>query len=686
MPDFECLNSNNSIGQKEQSTTNNENNVSTKSQNTSTDLDASLIINKVGHSAPDDVEMFVKSAESGIKKNFCVFCETDQGKLSRHVIRKHKDKEEVIQLLSFEKGSNERKAIMEKIRKRGQFHFNTNRAINTGERKVTRRPNAKYNKLAIDFATCPSCLADYAKTSLRHHYRRCTKKNSAKRRSILTSSKRLVGRIHLKACDILRKRIFPTMQDDNIAKSIRYDELIVLFGNKLCQKYKDPHFYDMIRQKLRQLGRFLLEVRKQDKEIYDFFSIFYPKHYDATIAAVQSLAGLNDSGTGFKIPSLATSLGTLIKQICKLCISEWIKRHNKEKQKYAENFLKLLIEDYTSSVSRTALETQARKKRQSTVVLPSKNDIQKLQVYLRDKLRKNYKTLNENFSKKAWHDLAASTLTSIQLFNRRRAGEIERILIKDFQNYQKIDENMIGEAYFKFSIEEKRAAQKYVRFTIRGKLNRTVPVLLHRELLVCLELLLKNRHLANVNKNNPYLFGIPGTFKGDYKYLRACVLMREFAEKCGAEKPDTLRGTILRKHVATMCVNFNLSENQVSDLASFLGHADRIHKEHYRQPIITREILQISKLLEAVQGKNNSEEDSDNNSETEFDINEPSSANSDAQDRSVFIDDYENCTMTSASQHANCSNVSELEENLSDTNLAKSKKKNQQKKRSSTYK
>lgn len=152
---------------------------------------------------------------------------------------------------------------MAKIRKRGQFFFNTNRAVNTGERKVSRRPNAKYNKTAADFVMCPSCLADYAKGSLRHHYRRCAKRNSAKRRDILVTSRKLTGRIHPQACDILRKKVFPTMQENDVAKAIRYDELIILFGNKLCQKYKDPHFYDMIRQKLRQLtGRFLIEVRK----------------------------------------------------------------------------------------------------------------------------------------------------------------------------------------------------------------------------------------------------------------------------------------------------------------------------------------------------------------------------------------------------------------------------------------
>ena len=102
------------------------------SANASTDLDVSHPINKVGHSAPDDNEMFVKTVESGIKKDFCIYCQKEQGKLSRHVTRLHKNEEDVAQFLSFEKGSDERKKIMAKLRKQGQFFFNTNRAVNTG--------------------------------------------------------------------------------------------------------------------------------------------------------------------------------------------------------------------------------------------------------------------------------------------------------------------------------------------------------------------------------------------------------------------------------------------------------------------------------------------------------------------------------------------------------------------------
>jgi len=60
--------------------------------------------------------------------------------------------------------------------------------------------------------------------------------------------------------------------------------------------------------------------------------------------------------------------------------------------------------------------------------------------------------------------------------------------------------------------------------------------------------------------------------------------MRKFAEKCNATSSTTLRGTALRKHVATYYIQLNLNEVEVSELATFMGHADKIHKQHYRQP------------------------------------------------------------------------------------------------------
>lgn len=143
-----------------------------------------------------------------------------------------------------------------------------------------------------------------------------------------------------------------------------------------------------------------------------------------------------------------------------------------------------------------------------------------------------------------------------------------------------------------------------MRFLIRGKLGRTVPVILDMEIVQCIELILKYRKDANVPQNNPYVFGIPNySNKGNFKYLRACVLMRNFSKKCDAQMPHALRGTELRKHIATTCITLNLSENEVDDLANFMGHHEKIHKRHYRQSIPAVEIIRMTKFLEAALGE-----------------------------------------------------------------------------------
>lgn len=120
-------------------------------------------------------------------------------------------------------------------------------------------------------------------------------------------------------------------------------------------------------------------------------------------------------------------------------------------------------------------------------------------------------------------------MTSVQLFNRKRAGEIERILIADFEQYKGIDPDAT-DLFNKISLKAQESAKKYVRFVIRGKLGRTVPVILNYSLLKCIKLILQFRRNAKVPAENPFVFGLPSYNRKRFKYLRACVLMRKFSE------------------------------------------------------------------------------------------------------------------------------------------------------------
>jgi len=170
------------------------------------------------------------------------------------------------------------------------------------------------------------------------------------------------------------------------------------------------------------------------------------------------------------------------------------------KKKQVKDFLKLLVVDIGTSVNRTVMETQSAHKRRKTINLPSIEDIKRLYQHLTKKRVEAFKALQQSFSYYHWISLAEATLTSVHVFNRRRAGEIERILIEDFQKYETLNKNMYSDIYKSLSDKSKKIAEKYIRFSIRGKLGRTVPVLLSKDLFQCITLILKFRKEAELLK------------------------------------------------------------------------------------------------------------------------------------------------------------------------------------------
>ena len=237
--------------------------------------------------------------------------------------------------------------------------------------------------------------------------------------------------------------------------------------------------------------------------------------------------------------------------------------------------------------------------RTKTVNLPKTQDIRILDDYLDKVINKESSKLKQKFDFDCWKKLAQATLIKLQIFNRRRAGEIERLKIEHFECQSITDDD---DLYQNLTKEERESAKKYVRIVIRGKLNSMVPVLMSKEMVDIVSLILQHRKAAQVSSKNVFVFGIASTSKRPY--LRACVLMRQFSEECGAKNPTFLRGTNLRKHIATRCVDMELSDNQISRVAKFMGHDEKIHKNIYRQPVVKVDILDMSKVLEKAQGLN----------------------------------------------------------------------------------
>ncbi|KAK7907330.1 hypothetical protein WMY93_015942 [Mugilogobius chulae] len=144
---------------------------------------------------------------------------------------------------------------------------------------------------------------------------------------------------------------------------------------------------------------------------------------------------------------------------------------------------------------------------------------------------------------------------------------------------------------------KKKLCQHFRRLEIAGKRGRKVPVLLTPTMQESLDLLVSTQEMCEVVPGNKYLFARPQVCS----YFRGSDCLRHFAKMCGAKNPESLTSTKLRKQTATLSQVLHLSNTELNQLADFLGHDVRVHRQFYRLPEGTLQLAKVSKILMALE-------------------------------------------------------------------------------------
>lgn len=614
------------------------------------DVDLPSVIPPTSSGGP---KLVVKASNSGPKRHACQYCGKLYSKLARHITTVHKNEEDVKKIISLKPKDPSRLERIRKIRCAGDAKHNMNvkPGANEHELIVLRRPRKladKVEKNTSDFAVCPSCKVSSTKKFLSSHFANCTGHSGKNRRIIKKMSSLYETQFHPDTCKKLR-RLIVNMHVDETSKTLKHDDLLIRYGNMLVEKYKNPQTDEMIRNRLRLLARLLNTAKKVEIEIInkkksngqsysktpitDMLSVFDPENVKICIKAVNIMAGIDDQTYDAKAPSVASSCGQFLKHLGDFLISENIQDKKKQDNENIKDFIHVISRKWNDVVNKNVEEAQAKKRRQKTKVkkLPNADDIYKLTEYLSSLQKRAYDELFVVFSNESYNLLAKTTLLRVQIFNRRRPGETERILLEDFQDYDRLTEEKYPDIMKTLSEKARELCNKYVRFSIRGKQNlRDATVILDEMMLKSINLLIENRKNAKIHANNPFLFAIPGC-SSDYKYLRSCGLMRKFSEECGAKIPKSLRATDLRKHIATYFINHNINNIERAKIAKHLGHTMGVHENFYHLANIAEEICELPLVLSRACGMTNNDA-SENQSSCESDATDDQSSGNDSSD------------------------------------------------------
>ncbi|KAL1252247.1 hypothetical protein QQF64_020043 [Cirrhinus molitorella] len=263
--------------------------------------------------------------------------------------------------------------------------------------------------------------------------------------------------------------------------------------------------------------------------------------------------------------------------------------------KSTKAFKKLYDTKWSELVSHTALTTlnEGRFNKPSTLLFTE--DVQRLYQHLENAVNSASESLKQMASPQVYGELCKATLAKIILFNRRRGGEVAKMQLKGLLERDTAPLHKdVAVGLTKF--EQKLCAHSS-RVEIRGKRGRKVAVLLSPDMVDALTLLIRRRTECGVPEGNEYLFARPSCLSP----YRGQDRLRTFANECGAKNPELLRSTQLRKHVATLSQVLNLKNHELDQVADFLGHDIRVHREFYRLPEATTQLAKISKLLLAME-------------------------------------------------------------------------------------
>ncbi|XP_070401383.1 uncharacterized protein [Nothobranchius furzeri] len=536
-------------------------------------------------SEKDDTKSLAKG------QNFCFVCKQGHFKIARHFKTHEKEDRDIAKALSFPSGSKKRKELLEKLRNRGNFMYNSE-ILTKGKGSLKVKRSAKGDGT---YEYCIHCKGMFLRKELWRHMRRCSSRTEEEH----IGRKRVLGLASLmkSSCSETVEsnvlKLLSRMQDDDIASVVRNDFCLLRFIESLYSRHgHDQSKHDYIRQKSRELGRFLITLRKISP-IVNLEKALKPEHFLTVIEAVKQTAGFDKAKNNYKTPSLALKIGHSLLKVSDLIHCHALMTADEPLIKSSEAFQKLYQSKWSEYISCSALTTMSDLNYNNAVKLPLTQDVAKLHKYL-DKLTESaIKDLKADANATNYSILAKTTLTKIILFNRRRVGEVSKMKLTNFmdRNRSSTQEKMGLSEY------EQKLCSYFERVELKGKRGRKVAVLLTPEMTRAVELMVTKRKECGIPDDNTYLFAVPKCLT----YYRGHDALRTLSEQCGAKKPEYLRSTQLRKEIATTSQILNLKDNELDQLADFLGHDISVHRQFYRLSEPTVQSAKISKLLLALE-------------------------------------------------------------------------------------
>ncbi|XP_068901358.1 uncharacterized protein [Tenebrio molitor] len=329
--------------------------------------------------------------ETGYKKTFCTFCdsEIDSKHFARHLERNHKEKKEVVALSKLKKNDPERKKLLTLIRNNGNLEAGIRGHI------IPKRRIRGQEADEDTYIICSHCKSYIKKIYLCRHEKRCfanTKTDCGRSHAVIDSfiysaCQKKYGKI-LDSMN-LKKEVLSKMRGDNVAKEIMNDILIVSWGDDLLKKTPSNRSKYHLKAKMRRCANFVINMRIIDPKYKDMLSCLKPEAFDDVIEATKKMSRYNAETRTFKSGSTALQFGAYLKQIADLTMKIILRKNILISVGDVEiclrdlkRFKELIESQWTIELGSLAMKDLNNRAANKPKLLPLTEDIMKLKQLL----------------------------------------------------------------------------------------------------------------------------------------------------------------------------------------------------------------------------------------------------------------------------------------------------------------
>ncbi|GFO00947.1 hypothetical protein PoB_002745200 [Plakobranchus ocellatus] len=275
---------------------------------------------------------------------------------ARHLEHMHASEPEVALALILPKASKERKNKFCEILKRGDFAYNK-KVMETKSGLIIPRKRPAKSADATNYLPCCHCFGMYLRKDLWRHVKNCRRNYHSHEGISHQALGKMLLPVSYDVSDKFKSKILSSMGMDEITSIVKGDALVLAFGERLFIKVgAKQHQFNYIKQKLRELGRFLSNVKNKSSKIKSLKDCIDPSRFQEIVASVRDLCKCDADGN-YGIPSLALKIGLSLKKCALLLKSQAIQDENEQLKQKAASFLELYPSVWAAEISSVSLQT-----------------------------------------------------------------------------------------------------------------------------------------------------------------------------------------------------------------------------------------------------------------------------------------------------------------------------------------